>query len=350
MEKQNSEISPQLTNNNSRDKLLPFGIIITCYKGDYFLTKGLLASIKYFMPDVPICIIQDGNFTIKSEMESYNITHVIRKSDVKDEFLKKSSFETRCSNMIAFWESPFKHFLYLDSDIVVWGNLLESMEYDKFDLVYNAPHEPYTEYIFLSQYFDYHRLFNHVPEINIHKHHFFNAGAFIAKRGIFDLEQYKVLYSLWRDDPTLFGPEPQGFINYLTFKGVEGGYLNVKEESIQRIVPVTNRFQLEEEFCFNGNTPSVKKEIVIHWAGEKPKIINRNARFNKPMNFFRKQNLMNDKSFWRFCPNVYFFFEEVDASVFRLRKKITLKSLQRKIKKLKSRSYFKHVFRNNTTI
>jgi hypothetical protein len=67
---------------------IDFGIITTCYSGDFNLTRGLLASIKYFEPEVPICIIQDGDFSIEKEKQTYNITHVIQKKDVKNEFLR----------------------------------------------------------------------------------------------------------------------------------------------------------------------------------------------------------------------------------------------------------------------
>ena len=42
-----------------------FGIVLTTYIGDFYLTKGLLASIKKFLPELPICIIQDGDFSLE---------------------------------------------------------------------------------------------------------------------------------------------------------------------------------------------------------------------------------------------------------------------------------------------
>src|ERR1035437_2386748 len=118
-----------------------FGIIITCYAGDYFLTKGLLASISLFMPHIPICIIKDGDFSIEAERKIYNISHVITKSEVKDDFLRENCFGSRCTNMIAFWESPFEYFFYIDSDTVAWGDVTKNIEYWKYDFIHNLPHE-----------------------------------------------------------------------------------------------------------------------------------------------------------------------------------------------------------------
>lgn len=104
-----------------------FGIVITTYIGDIYLTKALLASIKMYLPELPICLIQDGSFELGDITSIYNIAHVIRKENVKDEFLRENCFGSRCTNMIAFWECPFDKFLYLDSDLVLWGNVLKTL-------------------------------------------------------------------------------------------------------------------------------------------------------------------------------------------------------------------------------
>ena len=292
---------------NLKSNIPDFGIILTCYKGDYFLTKGLLASINQFLPHVPICIIQDGDFAIESELSFYNITNVIRKADVKNDFLRETSFGTRCTNMIAFWESPFHHFLYIDSDTIFWGNILKQVEIEKYDFISNSPHEPYTEYILHSQYFDYQRLFEFVPEINVVTNHFFNAGVFFATKGIFELEEYKKLYLLYKKDHSLFGPEPQGFINYLVFSGVEQGKIKQHEISIQKVVPVFSVKELEDLYSCDSSISNVTENTIIHWAGLKPNLTNSRNVFNKPMRFFRKQNLLNINSKWKYYPFNYYY-------------------------------------------
>jgi hypothetical protein len=319
---------------------IDFGIILTCYIGDYFFTKGLLASINWFLPDIPICIIQDGNFSIQVELNQYNVTHVIKKADVKDEFLRKTSFGTRCTNMIAFWESPFRHFLYIDSDTIVWGDIQNIIDYKKYDFIHNIPHEAYTEYILHSQYFDYESLFTQIPKIDVHKHHFFNAGVFAARRGIFDLAEYKRLYFLWTKDRSLFGPEPQGFINYLVYRGVEEGKIIVSEVPIQKIVPMFTIDELNYLYYFDTAKPVVNENIIIHWAGPKPYITIKENVFPDPMFFFRKQNLINTKSIWKNNPEIYFKLEEYKAHFFRHSRRLTpckvvskLKRIYRKLQK-----------------
>ncbi|MBO1067946.1 MAG: hypothetical protein HEQ13_00340 [Dolichospermum sp. DEX189] len=50
-----------------------FGVITACYKGDYFLAKATCASVRFFMPDVPICVIVDGDLDIQELKDVYNV-------------------------------------------------------------------------------------------------------------------------------------------------------------------------------------------------------------------------------------------------------------------------------------
>lgn len=310
-----------------------FGIIITCYVGDFFLTKALLASISKFMPHIPICIIKDGDFSIEIEKKTYKISHIIQKKDVKNEFLRETCFGSRCTNMIAFWESPFERFLYIDSDTVAWGDITKVIDYKDYDFVHNTPHEPYTESILHGQYFNYQKLFSLIQGIDVERHHFFNAGVFFAKRGIFSIEEYKKIYMLWKNDKTLFGPEPQGMINYMVFKGVEDGLLTVGEATIQNIVPVCTHKELNRSYTFLKNEPVVIKDIIIHWAGLKPLKTSGNNVYNTAAFYFRKLNLKKEKSFWFLMPNLHMYIEEYLSLLHRYHNGSILVYLRKKVKK-----------------
>jgi hypothetical protein len=308
-----------------------FGIIITTYSGDFFLTKALLASIKKFMPTIPICIIQDGNFSLEKEKEIYNITHVIKKENVLDEFLRNNCFGSRCTNMIAFWESPFEQFLYMDSDLVLWGDILKDIDLTQLDFSHNEPHEPYNEFIYKSQYFDFDRLFHYVEKFPWENCHFFNAGVFIGKKGIFDLEVYKELFRLWKEDKSLMPAEPQGMINYMVFNNQSKNQLQVLETHLQTVVPVKSMQELENTFQIVNGEPVVKQNTVIHWAGLKPFMTNKGKVFTLPEIYFRKEHLKNIKSFWRFFPTVYFYYEEFKVVLDRYHNGSILTYLRRKI-------------------
>jgi len=283
-----------------------FGIIITCYIGDYFLTKGLLASINAFMPHIPICIIQDGDFSIDAEREVYNISHVIKKADVKNDFLRENCFGSRCTNMIAFWESPFEHFLYIDSDTIIQGDVTKNFDYTKYDFIHNIPHEEYTDFVIKHQYFNFEKLFTIIPEIAFRNHHFFNAGVFVATLGMFDLEIFKNLLAIWKTDKKLFGPEPQGFINYMVFRLVEEQKITVGEAALQTLVPMFDKTTLEKMYAHQ----EIEQATIVHWAGMKPLYLNRNKVYSRIALDYRKQNLRDKKSIAVLFSTLYFQFEE----------------------------------------
>ncbi|UPT65285.1 MAG: hypothetical protein M0D57_12000 [Sphingobacteriales bacterium JAD_PAG50586_3] len=292
-----------------------FGIIITTYSGDYFFTKALLASIYKYMPAMPICLIQDGDFDISKELKLYNITHVLKREDIKDKFLRENCFGSRCTSLISFFESPFDRFLFLDSDIVLWGDISKILLQSDADFVHNIPHEAYSPYIWKHQYFDYERIFDKVDTFDWKDCHFFNSGVFISNRGIFDINLVQKLVSLWKEDKSLFLTAPQGQINYLAFYYKSIGKITVEELPLQAVVPVLSVNDLESKFKFLNNKPVVNYSTFIHWAGEKPLIMNNSSRYKLPMIYFRKEQLKQIKSVWRFWPLPYLIFDEFMAVI-----------------------------------
>jgi hypothetical protein len=101
---------------------------------DYSFAKGCCASVRYFLGDVPIALIVDGTFSVSSLEEAYQV-QVINHHTISNEILKKRSFGWGKTKMIAFWESPWQHFLYLDADTNVWGNVLKYQNFDQFDVL-----------------------------------------------------------------------------------------------------------------------------------------------------------------------------------------------------------------------
>ena len=294
---------------NEKEK---FGIVITCYRGDIHFTKGLLASIFYFCGNVPICLIVDGDFSIKSLEKTYNIVRVIRKNDVQDDYLRNNCFGTRFSNMVAFFESPFERFLYIDSDTVLWGNILDSFNPSSADFIYNEPHESYTPTIIKQQYFNFDRIFEYTENFEWNDCHFFNSGVFSMKRGIFNIEEVKELRQICKTERSIMPTDVQGLLNTCVFRNFKKNIITVSEAKLQTLTSCNKKEELERTFRIVNGTPLVEQNTVLHWAGLKP-FYRQNKIFNEPMNFFRKMNLVYTNSKYRKTPYIYFRFEELKA-------------------------------------
>lgn len=311
-----------------------FGIIITTYSGDFYFTKALLASIKKFMPEVPICIIQDGDFSLEEEKSTYNITHVVKRETATNEFVKQNCFRSRCSSLVAFTESPFEKFLYLDSDLVLWGNILKHINLDSADFIHNEPHELYTEKIYKGQYFDMEKLFQHTEGFDWKDCHFFNSGVFIARKNLFEQKEFEAVVRLWKSDRSLLPTDPQSILNLLVFRNMKKGKIRVGEAHLQTVVPVLSTKDLETKFEFSNSEPVVLHDTVIHWAGLKPLMTNKGKVFMRPEIYFRKLHLANVRSFWRFAPEIYFYYEEFIVVLERYHNGSLSTYLKRKILRL----------------
>lgn len=209
--------------------------------------------------------------------------------------------------------SPFESFLFLDSDVVVWGDFVSDMQISEYDFIHNTPHEEYTSEIYKGQYFDYERIFDFIPYFDWTRCHFFNSGVFFSKRDIFQIEDFIYLYELWKKDNSLMFAPPQSIINILLY-GCSKRY-RIKESKIQEVVAVKSFEKLRTEYLIKDGMPQVKNALAIHWAGEKPSLRNSKIVFSDPMFFFRKLHLKYISSIWRFCPIFYFYYEEFAAVI-----------------------------------
>jgi len=96
-----------------------FGVIIACWKGDAHYALGCYASIRFFMPNTPVCFLYDGDL-LPPVIAAIPEVQYITRLTVKNRHLKERSFGPGFTKMVAFFESPFETFLYLDADTTVW--------------------------------------------------------------------------------------------------------------------------------------------------------------------------------------------------------------------------------------
>lgn len=111
-----------------------FGITISCYQGDLPLLKGCLESIRANLPvDLPICLIVDGEMPLGDLIQTYGLI-VLTESEV-DPHLRKKSYGYGLTKMVAFWHSPFEHFLHIEADAVCWGDVSKTLPWIDFDFI-----------------------------------------------------------------------------------------------------------------------------------------------------------------------------------------------------------------------
>jgi FkbM family methyltransferase len=217
--------------------------------------------------------------------------------------------------MIAFWHSPFERFMHIDPDTVWWGNVLDGLPWRDYDIIYNEPHEVITPFIQKSQYFDPQKLFAHVPCFPWQRQPYFNTGCFVARRGIFDLDEYLLLLDIQKKKPDILNCGEQGILNYMVFRKIAEHKISGRSWPLQAVVPVIADAELTRRFRFRNNEPVVsefEKPRVIHWAGPKPTLL-RSRSFSEPMTQYRMKYLRDIRSVRRYLGRFGLMYEDIQA-------------------------------------
>lgn len=319
-----------------------FGIVTACWSRDYFLVKATCASIRHFLGDIPICVVIDGDFSIQ-ELESLYDVQPLYLSQLSNSELRKRCPGSSRAKLAAIWEGPFEYFLYLDSDAIIWGNVLEKFDFTNTDFVVMRP--PYYGSLPKEQvnkwFFDVDQLLAIDPTFQWQKQPYFCAGAFAAKRNCFDLQEYLRLEALGDKHPELFQFWDQGIVNYMVFSTYQAGLLTYQVIDIQVVTADHSKSELEENFpCSIHYLPdTVQKTAIIHFCGNKP-FIHKQKSFSKPFTACRLlhyRNLMGDSLFGRIKSLSQIFSEELafltNKLVLKIRNTVkTVTSAQHKVK------------------
>jgi hypothetical protein len=272
-----------------------FGIIVACCASDYLFAKGCCASIRYFLGDVPLALLIDGTFPVTDLEKNYGVK-VINHNTVSHKALRERSFGWGKTKMVAFWESPWKHFLMLDADTMVWGNLLKYANFQDYDFIVDKPCYTYPDEAVTEYFFDIAGIEQYFPEYPWQKYRdqYFCTGTFFATRDSFTLEEYLEILDFTESHPGIFKYGEMGFLNFMIFRGADTGKLRVGQADMQLLVPDFEQQDLRKRFPMQKEGPvnTDDNATVIHWCGPKPTLSTTKV-YADPMSFFRRKCLQD---------------------------------------------------------
>jgi len=305
-----------------------FGIVTACWSGDYFLAKATCASIRHFLGDVPICVIVDGDFSIQELIDIYNVQPLYL-SQLSNPDLRKICPGSSRAKLAAIWEGPFDYFLYLDSDAIIWGNLLEEFNFNDVDFVVMRPpsYGSFPKSEVSKWFFDVDQLLKIDPYFNWQEQPYFCAGAFAARKNCFSLNDYLRLEILGKKYPNLFKFWDQGIVNYMVFSGSQKNTITYKVLDIQVVTADHTKDYLEKLFpCSLNHLPqNPDLKTIIHFCGNKPFLHKRNS-FSKPFTASRLlhyRNLIGNNYWGKLIAIFAILFEEVILLKNKLKSKFT---------------------------
>jgi hypothetical protein len=247
-----------------------FGVIIAAYHGDFLWAKGCIGSLQEIKPKLPICVIYDGlasrNRDLMRLKELGFVDTIIDRGSVKNEWLRNNSFGWGFTKLIALWESPWEHFVYVDADTAFSGDIFKKIgDYRDWDMIIDQSEHSFDKAGVEKWFFGTGRCELHYPDFDWQRYgaNYFCGGVFVAKRGIFPLEDYQAAMAIHKSDPAMFPFGEMGILNLMVFRAHQQGKLRYAQRWIQMM---TNDHPVAElDRIVQTDDP-----FIYHFAGKKP--------------------------------------------------------------------------------
>jgi hypothetical protein len=248
-------------------------IIILCYKYDFYLTRICVASIRYYYPDIEICLIKDykkGDFSTKELETNWNVKIIE---------LERKKFGCGFAKFEPLFFGTDERVLLIDSDIVFIGRVLDNLEKIEADFIvsgdvfYDFQHSYFkNNYYLMDKLLEFDKDFKYPGFV-------FNAGNIVLKTNLFERKEFEnfidwnVLPKL--KFPNIFRCDDQGVLNYVVAKRIANNTLKVANINFMMWghESIISDLNLDKIIDKSNTYP-----FIIHWAGTKHYILDRMCR------------------------------------------------------------------------
>lgn len=267
------------------------------------MVQATLASMRYYCPDMPICLVVDGGFDVSDLEKEYDLI-LLRVSELPSEQMRKVICGNYRAKLAAMWEGPFEHYIWLDSDAIVWGPFTDQIRMDvdfqifwsEISITADATEIPPWLPHF---YFDPLKLRRFDPDFEWRGHPYFSSGAFASRRNAIPFEVWDKAESWERQSPGLFAWGEMGMLNYLVHAMAQRNELKIAMSHLQHISEHHGLDELKEDCWDSGwhfpNT--IRRPRVAHFCGRKPYLFERHA-YSRPFTIARLEHHRRHKSDW----------------------------------------------------
>lgn len=243
------------------------------------------------MPETEVCFLYDG-LQVPEVFKGLPGVRTLDRSSVRSEILRQRSFGPGITKMIAFFESPFEKFLFLDADTVVVGDVSRIAAWEDYDIIADRGGH-YDDGEIDRWFFDTKQIERVVPSFDFRSHRddYFCTGTFFARRGSLSLDRYLEMLDLNAKHPGLFKFWEMGFLNLMIFEAKDAKTARVDGVGYQRVVRDYDATDLHDVFTKAIKDPAeTDTALVYHFPNPKHFVYQRSA-YSEPMTFFRRHFL-----------------------------------------------------------
>jgi len=273
----------------------PFGFVTGCHAGDKFMVQATLASMRHFCPQVPICLTVDGDFDVSDLEKQYDLI-VLRVAELPSDEMRKLVCGNYRAKLAALWEGPFEHYVWLDSDAIVWGDFTPQIRTDvDFHIFWSeisVPPDATEIPPWLPHfYFDPQKLKQLDPEFDWRGHAYFSAGAFACRRDVIPFQKWTKVESRAKQISGVFAWGEMGMLNYHVHSMTQRGEIKTVMSNLQHIWGHHGKRELVQDCRGAGwHFPkTIERPRIAHFCGRKPFLFDRKA-YSRPFTIARLEH------------------------------------------------------------
>ena len=254
----------------------PFGFVTACYSGDKFMVGATLASMRHYCPDVPICLIADGDVDVSDLEQEYDLI-VLRIDELPSKEMSQRITGSYLAKLAAMWEGPFEFYVWMDSDAILWGDITKRIQADidfqifwpEISIPADADEVPQWLPHF---YFNLDGVRKFDPDFEWRGHPYFSAGVYACRRNVISYEEW-VETLAWNEKVSggVFRFGDQGLLNYLILAKSQRGEIKSGRTDLQW-TRSWGHVELDKDCAQCGwkFPEGIKNPRILHFCGRKP--------------------------------------------------------------------------------
>jgi hypothetical protein len=281
----------------------PFGFVTGCHDADKFMVQATLASMRYYCPDVPICLTVDGDFDVSDLEKQYDLI-VLRVAELPSEEMRKLMCGNYRAKLAALWEGPFEFYVWLDSDAIAWGDFTPQIRTDvDFQIFWSEISIPPDATEIPSWlphfYFDPQKVKQFDPDFDWRGHAYFSAGAFACRRNVIPFQKWIEVESQAEQSSGVFAWGEMGMLNYHVHAMTQRGEIKTAMSNLQHVWAHHGKQELARDCRGAGwHFPEkIRRPRVAHFCGRKPFLFDRDS-YSRPFTIARLEHHRRHKPEW----------------------------------------------------
>lgn len=272
----------------------PFGFVTGCHAGDKFMVQATLASMRHYCPDIPICLVVDGDFNVSDLEKEYHLI-VLRVSELPSAEMRKLIAYNYRAKLAAMWEGPFEFYVWLDSDAIIWGDFAPQIRKDVgFHIFWKEAEKmatPPSPDGFKHFYFDPEKLRQFDQQFQWRGNNYFCSGTFACRRNIISFEEWTKVEEWGRQIGGLFAWGEMGMLNYIVHAKAQRGEIKIDSADLQHIWAHHGKAELVQDCSGSGwrFPKKIHRPRVAHFCWRKPFLYDRKS-FSRPFTIARLEH------------------------------------------------------------